>query len=274
MSAGQRIDERIAERHDDLSPQERRAAATLLDHLDDLGTYRAAELADLAGVSRATMSRLFRSLGFASFDEVRDHLRQLRTAGEPRRVEGEVDLESLADGERAAIAKALQHPRIPEVVGLIAMADRVLVVGWRNSRPVALHLRAQLAQARADVYLAPQPGQMIGEDLVGLGQQDVVVMVGFRRRPRGFVTFLDEARRTGAAVVLIADATALPHASHANVWLECPVHHALAFDSYAAPMALVSVLADGVLTTLGRSGSARVRTITDSYERTGEVETT
>ncbi len=268
----QRIDERIAERHDRLSPQERRAAATLLEHLDDLGTYRAAELAEMAGVSRATMSRLFRSLGFESFDEVREHLRLLRTAGEPRRIEGETDAATLADRERAAILKALQHPRIPEVVGLLAMADRVLVVGWRNSRPVALHLRAQLAQARTDVYLAPQPGQMISEDLVGLGDQDVVVMVGFRRRPQGFGGYLDEARRTGAAVVLIADSTALPHAALANVWLECPVQHTLAFDSYAAPMALVSVLADGVLTTLGRSGSARVRAITDTYARTGEVE--
>ena len=34
--------ERIAERHDSLTPQERRAAATLLEHLDDLATYRAA----------------------------------------------------------------------------------------------------------------------------------------------------------------------------------------------------------------------------------------
>ena len=80
-----RIDERIAARQLDLSPQERRAADTLLEHLDDLATYRAAELAAMAGVSKATMSRLFRSLGFADFDEVREHLRALRSTGEPGR---------------------------------------------------------------------------------------------------------------------------------------------------------------------------------------------
>ena len=42
----QRIDERITERYAALSPQERRAAETLLEHLDDLATYRSAELAD------------------------------------------------------------------------------------------------------------------------------------------------------------------------------------------------------------------------------------
>jgi DNA-binding MurR/RpiR family transcriptional regulator len=69
-----RIDERIAEHYTGLSPQERRAADVLLAHLDDLAIYRAAELADLAGVSKATMSRLFRHLGFDDFGEVREHL--------------------------------------------------------------------------------------------------------------------------------------------------------------------------------------------------------
>lgn len=267
-----RIDERIAERHDALSPQERRAAAALLEHLDDLATYRAAELAELAGVSKATMSRLFRSLGFEDFDEVRAHLRGLRTAGEPRRVDGAPDPAALVAGEQAAILRAIEHPRLSQVVGMIASARRVVVVGWRNSHPVALHLREQLAQARDDVRLAPLPGQTIGEELAGLGPDDVVVVVGFRRRPRGFGEFLSELGRAAAPVVLIGDPTAVAHASQATVWLECPLQHTLAFDSYAAPMALVSVIADGVLSACGRDGSRRVRAITDTYDRLGEVE--
>ena len=47
-----RIDERITDRYADLSPQEQRAAQTLLDHLDELATYRSAELAELAGCRR------------------------------------------------------------------------------------------------------------------------------------------------------------------------------------------------------------------------------
>src|SRR5262245_14019434 len=124
-----RIDQRIAERHDALTPQERRAAATLLEHLDDLATYRAAELAELAGVSRATMSRLFRSLGFEGFDDVRDHLRSLRSAGEPRRIDGAPNSEALAAIEKTSILRAIEHPRIPEVAGLLAMARRVFVIG-------------------------------------------------------------------------------------------------------------------------------------------------
>lgn len=266
------IDERITERYVDLSPQERRAAETLLEHLDELATYRSAELAELAGVSKATMSRLFRSLGFAGFDEVRDHLRALRSAGEPRRVDGVPSLAAHVAHEAESVRVAVESPVVAEVVALLAAAPRVLVVGWRNSHPVALHLRQQLAHARAGVRLAPLPGQVLGEELADLGAGDVVVVVGFRRRPSGFGAFLTEAGRGGATVVLLADPTARAHAARAAHWIECPVSGALAFDSYAAAMSVVSVLADGVLSALGRPARDRVAEISGTYTRLREVE--
>lgn len=267
-----RIDERIARHHDRLSPQERRAADTLLEHLDDLATYRAAELAALAGVSKATMSRLFRSLGFADFDEVRDHLRSLRTAGEPRRVEGVPDLDGHTEAEAEAIRRALAQPALADAIGLLTRAEQVLVAGWRNSYPVALHLRQQLVQARPRVGLAPLPGQVMGEELVDLGPGDVLIAVGFRRRPAGFGDVVAEASVRGAQVIVLADPTGTAHLARADVALECPVQGALAFDSYAAAMSLVGVVADGVLHERGRSGRDRVSAISAAYERLHEVE--
>jgi DNA-binding MurR/RpiR family transcriptional regulator len=267
-----RIDERIAEQQAGFAPQERRAAETLLEHLDDLATYRAAELAELAGVSKATMSRLFRRLGFADFDEVRDHLRGLRAAGEPRHVEGPTDVDAHASQEAEAIRRALRQPALADVVALIADAARVTVVGWRNSYPVALHLRQQLAHVRADVRLAPLPGQVVGEELADVTDGDVLVVAGFRRRPAGFARFMAEVEATGAEVVLLGDPTAARYARHARVWLECPISTGLAFDSYAAAMSLASVLADGVLSRLGRPAGSRAAGISGTYERLGEVE--
>jgi len=161
---------------------------------------------------------------------------------------------------------------LDDVVTVLSGARRVLVVGWRNSHPVALHLRQQLAHARGDVRLAPLPGQVLGEELAGLAPGDVVVLVGFRRRPAGFAATLAAAADTGATVVLLADETARRHAALAAYWLECPVSSPLAFDSYAAAMSLVSVLADSVLSTLGRPARDRVAEISASYGRLAEVE--
>lgn len=270
-----RIDERIATHRGALSPQERRAADTLLEHLDDLATYRAAELADLAGVSKATMSRLFRSLGYSDFDEVREHLRAIRAVGEPRATEGPASLPVHARAEAAAIAAALSRPAIADAVAALADAAHVHVVGWRNSHVVALHLRQQLVQARPHVRLAPAPGQVVGEELAEIEAGDVVVVVGFRRRPSGFGAFLTEAGRTGARVVLVGDPSAAEHLGRigrSGIWVECPVATDLSFDSYAAAMSLVAVLADGVLARRGAAGRERVTSISATYQRLAEVE--
>ena len=272
---GARIEARISAAMSELSRQERRAAETLLEHLGDLATYRASELARLAGVSKATMSRLFRSLGFADFEEVREHLRDLRSAGEPRHVEAPSSLAVRADAEadlvRSALG-ALDDAAVADVQDRLAAARRVLVLGWRNSYPVALHLREQLLQARSAVALAPLPGQVVGGELVDLGPQDAVVAVGFRRRPAGFGAALGAAAATGAYVVLLSDPTGHRHAAAASTWLRCPVASGLAFDSYAAPMAVAAVLADGVLGRAGAAGRERTGRISQSFEALREVE--
>lgn len=271
----QRIDQRIADKYADLSPQERRAADVLLSHLDDLAIYRAAELADLAGVSKATMSRLFRHLGFDDFGEVREHLRGLRSRGVPVTLDAAPSLVTHLEHEIANLRSAmasLDESRLDTAAGLVASAGRVVVLGLRNSYPVALHLRQQLSQARTGVVLAPQPGQSLSEEVLGLGARDVAVVVGFRRRPDNLGEVLDVLRAAGTPVVLLADPTSRAIATQVTVWLECPLATESAFDSYAAAMSVVAVLADRVLDRTGREGQDRVRAIDASYRSLREIE--
>ncbi|MCA1772395.1 MAG: LacI family DNA-binding transcriptional regulator, partial [Halomonas sp.] len=60
------IGQRITAQFDTLSAQEQRVASFILDHFDDLAVYSAADLARLTGVSKSTVSRLFKRLGFES----------------------------------------------------------------------------------------------------------------------------------------------------------------------------------------------------------------
>lgn len=271
-----RIDERIERHYAELSPQEQKAADTLLDRLGDLAVYNAAELARLSGVSKATMSRLFRRLGFEDFNEVKEHTRSIRSSGMPLGPQS-------SDGGLAAhlgqeqenlrrLAESLDEEKLSMASSKIASAGTVLLLGFRNSFPVALHFRQQLLQCRPAVSVAPQPGQSLGEELAGLGARDAVVLFGFRRRPAGFRKVLQAASATGAATILIGDPSARRLAADATVWLECPVDGAHAFDSYAAAMSLVSALANGVLVALGRAGRERVREVTGMFDSLGEIE--
>jgi DNA-binding MurR/RpiR family transcriptional regulator len=268
----------IAERYPTLTPQEQRVADFMRDHLADLAVYNATELAMGSGVSKATVSRLFRRLGFSGAVEVRDHVRAVRAEGVPLTGRTPVDDEALEAHLAAEVvnlhrlAQALAAGRLARLGALLAEANRVLVVGLRNSYPIALHLREQLAQARAGVVLAPSPGQSLGEELSGLESGDVVVLVGFRRRPDGFDELVEAAGMSGASVILVADQSARRLAGVVDEFVECPIDTAGSFDSYAGPMSAVGLIAGAVLDARDTEGKERVEAIAALYEQLGEIE--
>ena len=276
MNIGQRIDGRYGE----LSPQEQRAADFILDHMSDLAVYNASELARLSGVSKATVSRLFRRLGFQDSAEVREHARALRSlgaplggpgasAGTPSRLAAHAEAEH--DNLRRLLV-TLEDGRLDAAARLVQSAQNVVIVGLRNSYPLALHLRQQLVQARGHVRLAPLPGQSLGEELAGLGPRDVVVLMGFRRRMSGFGDLVAAIRRREVPLVLIADSSARKYSDQATHWLECPVDSVSAFDSYATAMSLVNLLATGAMGAQVRESRTRIAAITSVYEDLEELE--
>ena len=253
------IGQRIAAQFDALSAQEQRVASFILDHFDDLAVYSAADLARLTGVSKSTVSRLFKRLGFESYRAVKTHARQLRNLGVPLVIDAHAMEEESESGapfqrhlqrEQENLQRCLgnlDHHDFAAMVDALAGAQQVLVVGFRNSYPLALHLRQQLVQARGQVRLAPQPNQSLAEELVDLTEHDTVVLFGFRRRPSAFAALVAALERSPANVLLIADPTASPFASQVTWWLEVPLESLSAFDSYATANSVICLLANAVL---------------------------
>lgn len=283
---GQRIDRLYAS----LSPQEQRAADIVLDRLDDLAVYNASEIAQLSGVSKATVSRLVRRLGYEDFAQVRTQARTLRSLGTPLGTSSayEASAEATASAEGSSplaahlaselrnlelmLLQTLSDGRADKAAALLASADEVAVIGRRNSYPVALHLRQQLAQIRGRVTLLPVPGQSLGEDIAGLGPRDAAVLVGFRRRPQGFARLVEVLAGHGVPVVLIGDESLEPWQDRVSHFLPVPLGAPSPFDSYAAAMSLVNVLATATLAQHTRQGRTRVSMISGLYEELDEME--
>lgn len=278
-----RIDARIDERYGDLPPQERRVADFLLEHLGDLAVFSAAEISRHTAVSKATVSRLFRKLGFEDFKEVKDHALALRASGQPTAApvlsgdsEGSTAIQRHVQHEHQNLAKVsevLSDGRLSHAVALVQQAERVLIIGMRNSYPPAAHLHHQLIQLRSQVRLAPQPGQSIGEELAGASADDLVVLFGFRRRPKGFGRLVQHAAQSPAGLLFMGDSTSRAYAKHAECWIECPVDADGAFDSYATAMSVISMLANGVLNASLTGGRRRISQVASVYDDLQELET-
>ncbi|EPL3844441.1 MurR/RpiR family transcriptional regulator HpxU [Klebsiella aerogenes] len=276
----EQLDERLKAQYASLSPQEQRVADFIVDHFDDLISYNSAELAQLSGVSKATVSRLFKRLGYEKYRDMRDELRTLRQSGMPltdhrEAVQGNTLLARHYKQEMANLTQwvnALDARQFAEAINALVNARRVVIIGMRNSWPLALHLRQQLLQARGQVVVLPQPGQSLSEELVDLCEEDIVVVMAFRRRPRIIRPLMQQLQQRGVPQLLICEPQAHSLFPLACWRLYAPLDSVSAFDSYASANSLINLLANALLHEILDSGRPRIHDIATLYQQLDELE--
>ncbi|MTD27240.1 MurR/RpiR family transcriptional regulator HpxU [Erwinia sorbitola] len=274
------LDERLRSHYAQLSPQEQRIADFVFDHFDDLISYNSAELARLSGVSKATVSRLFKHLGYEKYKDMRDELRTLRQSGMPLTdnrdaVQGNTLLARHYKQEMANLTQwvnEIDALHFGEVVQALARSKRIFIIGMRNAYPVALHLRQQLLQARTQVQVLPQPGQTLSEELVDLTPDDMVVVMAFRRRPRIIRPLLQQLQQSGIPTLALCEPQAQGVIALARWQLCAPLDSVSAFDSYASANSLINLLANALLHELLSQGRQRIHQIADLYGQLDELE--
>lgn len=273
---------RVAAVYAELPAGERRLADVVLESASELPGLTAAELADRSDVSAATAVRFFRRLGFANYAEVRRAARRAPNWpgvwGSPLTELAGLDASSAdASDVGAAIAQdmrnladtaaALSPASVAAAVDLLVGAQKLWLVGYRNSAALAAYACNLLTHVRPGVHLLPRPGQSLAEELVDLGPGDALVVFGFRRRPVMLDGLLAAAKDVGARTLLLADLTAAASAARADVALLAATKGHGMFDSYAAPVSLINHLAATVGLRLGSAAEARLAAIEDLHGR-------
>ncbi|WP_177236229.1 MurR/RpiR family transcriptional regulator [Albimonas pacifica] len=260
---------------------ERRAVDLVLEGPGELALWPATELAARAGVSAPTVSRLFRRLGYASYDEARRASRALRASGSPLYRADPATGDCAADGviarHRAAEIAAIEATfsrldprRITAAAHRLATAPRMRAVGFRNSYFVAEYARMLFSQIRPDVQLLNWNGQTAAESLGDVGPEDAVLLVDLRRRPAGFAAFARALVGAGADVVSISDAA--PRGEPRPKWtFACAVNTPQTFDAPGPAFALVRLLASEAMLRLGPAARRRIERIEGLHESLADL---
>ena len=213
---------RVRESLADLYPAERRLGEFLCDFPGELASYNAQELATLANVSKATVSRFVRRLGFENYEQARRLAREESQTGSrlflshPSKQE---DAEWLA----ADIAQGKENlertfgrigeSHLDELSRRLLDARKVWVIGFRSSFAFATYLQWQLTQVIENIVAIPRGGETLGEHLSGVTENDCVVVFALRRRLVGIDAMMDVIVKTGAD---IADVDVLLNKLHAQ----------------------------------------------------------
>ncbi|WEH41432.1 MurR/RpiR family transcriptional regulator [Streptomyces sp. AM 2-1-1] len=210
-----------------LAPGERAVARLLLDDYPfaALGSLRT--LAERAGVSPPTASRLVDRLGhegFAGFQaavrtgaQERSRLREFAAQGlDPRGAAAE-----LHHGLSETIA-AFHAPLLESAAGALVGARAVWALGGPLSELAADYLVRQLGALRPAVRFVTGSGPERARSLLEVASGDLVVAYDFRRYSAQTAAFARAAVARGARLLLITDAWRSPLADHAHVLAPLP----------------------------------------------------
>ncbi len=204
----------------EFTPQERRLAAHMVEHLEQWGYQSSSELAASLGLHRSTIVRFAQHVGYTGFPELQASARAayLEAVSAPRglvlstvgRSDAGGTVQSVYQKEVENMQRSYAHLDLESLdvtAKAIASARRVVLFGRRFSFPLALHLSLILRTIRSQVDVAPSPGDSSVDQLFDLGEEDFVLAVSLKRHSpevQRTLRFLVEA---GVPVTILTDAS-------------------------------------------------------------------
>lgn len=272
---------RIRERMGDYSPAERKVARTLLAAYPVAGFETVAGLAELAGVSGATVVRFSTRLGFGGFPDLQRALREelelrsaspaalyARTTGERSAPLG--DLAQLGEGPasdiQATFAGLSQHDFDTTIEALANPKRRIWLTGGRYSTYLAEYLASSLEQLRPGARMVPQMASVRAATMIDLDAKDVIIAFDFRRYEERTRQVVQHAKNRKATIILITDAWVSPCAGDADAVLTSLSVERGAFDSVVPVMALIEAIFTATMDRIGPAARERMEAIEQSAQ--------
>lgn len=242
--------ERLEQVADELTPQERRLAAHLVEELERWGFLSSTELAGDLGVHRSTVVRFAQNIGYKGYPELQEAVRAayLKSVSARRElVLSDKDtpesgtVQAVYQRELQNLQRSYHHldlGALEATAQSLARARRVVVFGRRFSHPIALHLALVLRTMRERVEAAPPSSGTSVDLLFDLGPSDFVLVVSMRRHSLEVQRTLRYLADAGVPVSVLTDASPGNNVPEGTRVLRAHVGSTGVLDSYTA---LVSV---------------------------------
>ncbi|MEM6741114.1 MAG: MurR/RpiR family transcriptional regulator [Pseudomonadota bacterium] len=264
---------RIQERRAALTTSERKIAEVIEGNQMVVETHTATELAAMAGVSKATTARFFRTLGYADFEEVRLQAREERNRREPY-VDHSPARAPLASGRSIAdhlelelsnLTRTFEELRsdvLPRVASVLGDAPQVWFAGFGAEDGAARIGRALFSRMRHDVRLLTGASQDWAAELAATGPRDVLVLLTFEPRPRMLRALLSYARTSRMRVVTITDHGFQAQAERfSEIVLPCHVASYAMLPTHATMVSVLRLLALAFVARDAISVERRIETL-------------
>lgn len=255
-----------------LSASGRKLLNYLLTNVNQAGYAKATELAEAAGVSVSSVTRLAQQLGFEGWPDLQRNLRarylaQL-SAVDISEIHGVTDtpFQSALRRDAQSLASTIRlvdEQSIARVAGRLQGARRILVTAMGSFAAVGQAFTHNLLLAGYPVQPLLDRESTLANTVAGTGPGDVFVVCSYWRHYRATVAAAVAAHRRGAQVVIVSDYLPRRLAPVADEVILIPAEGTSFFPSLTVPMAVQQ----GILATLARMDPDRTRRNVETAER-------
>jgi DNA-binding MurR/RpiR family transcriptional regulator len=218
------------------------------------------DLARAVGVSKATVVRFAKSLGYKGFPEFRREIQQemrrkLRAADRMEETFAELENDEnifakLIKRDIQLLEETLQAASFPDfhkAVEIILHARKVFLIGLNASMALAYLLHFRLVRVKKEAHwIFLTGGTSLLEQLAFMDAGDMLIAIDFLQVPREVQTALQHAKKVGAPILGITDFPTSPIARAADICLYAKRGLHTTVNSLTPAFSLVNALAIAV----------------------------
>lgn len=264
------------------SKGQKRIASFILDSYDKAAFMTASKLGKAVDVSESTVVRFAAELGYDGYPAMQKALREMirnkltavqRIEVANDRLDKSEVLPAVlhADAENIRLTlEGLDQTSFDQVVRAILSARKIYILGVRSAFSIASFLGFYFNMMFENVVVAhTNSSSELFEQILRIGQGDVLIGVSFPRYSKRTVKAMRYAKDQGATVVAITDSETAPSAQIADHSLLAKSDMASFVDSLVAPLSLVNALIVAVSREKGEELAGtfgRLEQIWDEYE--------
>ena len=238
---------RIDARYGKMSKGQKRLADYVKGNYDKAVFLTAAKLGEIVGVSESTVVRFATQLGYSGYPGFQKALEELvrNKLNSIQRMEvtyGRISQSEILEKIKLTLG-AIDHAAFNLAIDTILNARRIYVVGIRSCAPLASFMGFYLNLVCEDVVTVnTNSSSEIFEQLIRIGEKDVIIGISFPRYSMRTLKALEFASNRKAKVITLTDSIHSPMNLYSSCNLIARSDMASIVDSLVAPLSVVNAL--------------------------------
>lgn len=276
-----RLEARLRSALGGLTEAEQRISEHLVSDASLIGFSTAASASRKLGVSEATLIRFARTLGYESFtefqrdikQEIQEVLSEPTTArlGQAKSYPHDRPFTTLQRtvetdlGNLHATLERTDPDRFDKVIGWLAKARRVVVIGFRASEAPAAYLGYLLNFVRPGAEAIHRGAEVAFDRLLDIDERDVAVVITLSRPSLWVAEVADYLKSKLVPIVLITDALLSPLSEFSDEMFVVGSQSTGHVQSYTATICMCGAMANALALSAEMVSAERLSVIEDAF---------